>query len=40
MGTIDVSKAVLNKWVSRFRLNLFKHLEAVVVLKGKEFLKD
>ena len=29
-----------NKWVSRFRLNLFKHLEGVMVLKCKECLRD
>ena len=25
-----------NKWVSRFRLNLFKHLKGVMVFKGKD----
>ena len=29
-----------NKWVSRFRLDLFKHLEGVMVLKCKECLRD
>ena len=29
-----------NEWVSRFRLNLFKHLEGVMVLKCKECLRD
>ena len=29
-----------SKWVSRFRLDLFKHLEGVMVLKCKECLRD